>query len=147
MRWSSIFIFYFYSLLKASIGFIFEARYAGTKPATKPEITKLKKAKTMSPQPTEGSLIKYFSKLSPMRASVRTPIPTPINPEITVITILSCMMSPTILLGLAPMAFLTPISWVLSFTIYTMILLMPIMPAKSVPAPITLTIKPITNKN
>ena len=40
----------------------------------------------MMPQPTLGSFIKYFSRLSPIKFKDKTPKPTPINPEITVIT-------------------------------------------------------------
>lgn len=78
-----------YSVLNASIGLIFDALYAGTNPAINPEKTNAMKAMMMVAHPTLGLLMKYSSRLSPIKFKVNTPIPTPTNPETTVITTLS----------------------------------------------------------
>ena len=68
--------------------FYFTALYAGTNPASN-QTFKLMKAAVINSQPTLWSLMKYSSKLLPINFKVKTPKATPINPEITVITILS----------------------------------------------------------
>lgn len=90
MNFINPFIFFLnYSVLKASIGLILEALYAGTNPAINPEKIKAINAMMMAPHPTLGLLIKNSSRLFPIRLKVKTPTPTPTSPDTTVITTLS----------------------------------------------------------
>src|SRR5690606_16168243 len=134
----SLFICVDYSSLNASMGLIFTALLAGKSPMS-----------TLSPTINKnemmnwGMLIMGFTngKSSPlphmefMMDNIPTEMAKPTSPANAVNTMASNTIWRLTILGVAPSALLTPISWVLSFTVIKRILLMAITPAKSVKMP------------
>src|SRR5690606_23414007 len=129
-----------YSSFSAIMGFTLAAFLAGKNPANAPATTNSMVAKTAVLKSTDGFLKNSVSIPKCIMAQLMNlirPIPAirPIYPAISVMVIDSCKKSLMIDLGVAPIAFLTPISLVLSFTTISMILLTPTMPAIMVPKP------------
>ena len=120
----------FYSYLRASTGFNLDACTAGYTPKNMPTITE-----TVKPTITEVDVTAVNKKLPASRAP-RIPKAIPIKPPKSVMTTDSAKNWRRISLELAPIAFLMPISLVLSATVASIIFIMPMPPTIRATSPI-----------
>ena len=125
------------------MGFTFAAFMAGNKPANTPATIKIIVAVTTTDRLTDGLLNAGVSIIGPIAAKIIQANNKPTNPEMAVIKTDSKRTRFTICLGLAPNAFLTPISFVRSLIVNTMMFPMPTIPAIKIknPTPIPIPLR------